>query len=176
MAKSPKRKEYLNEYKQDENGSFSYSGKYYRLYGDAGEVRKIKIILILGVIAMAAPIVGSGCIDAAGATGAYYVVIPMIGEFITLFVIGWNVVKLLAQGEKVKGYVLDQVESKVPPACIMLMAFAIAGACFAALYITFNGFGGKPIKCFLYLILKIATACIAFLFKKYYNNLDWRIV
>ena len=103
-------REYLNDFVQDDKGGYSYTGKrytvdrHYAFYGDV--YRK----LLIGAIIMAVFSVASGMIDAAGANGAFYVIIPFIGEISALFAIFWNVVKLMSQGEEVKEYGIKVVE------------------------------------------------------------------
>ena len=103
-------KEYLNDFVLNDDGGYSYTGRrytvdrHYAFYGDV--YRK----LLIGAIIMAACSVGSGMIDAAGATGAFYVVIPFIGEISALFAMFWNIVKLMSQGEVVKEYAFQSVD------------------------------------------------------------------
>ena len=174
MAKSPKRKEYLSDYKLDDKGKYRYSGKNYCFDGSEEERRRAYITLLLLSLVLLSGIVGSGCIDAAGANGAFYVIIPLIGEVSAFFAYGWNLSKLMFEGSRIRGYIFETADNRIPPACLILMFFAIFGMASSGLYVIFNGFEGKALKAFLYISLKGFNAVLAFIVKKYYNTLKWR--
>ena len=84
----------FRDIKQEADGSFSFDGKTYCLAdGDAG-VKSTRLRLTGGIVLLAACVIGSGCIDAAGASDAAYVILPFIGEVSALFVLCWNMAKL----------------------------------------------------------------------------------
>jgi len=166
-------KEYLNDFVLNDDGGYSYTGRrytvdrHYAFYGDV--YRK----LLIGAIIMAACSVGSGMIDAAGATGAFYVIIPFIGEISALFAMFWNIVKLMSQGEVVKEYAFKKTNLWIPGGAAVLMFFALTGLVMSTVYIITHGFEDKVFKCFLYLALKTVIAFLAFAYKKYYNTIQW---
>jgi hypothetical protein len=57
-----------------------------------------------------------------------------------------------------------------------MVFFAVLGLAMSVVFQISNGFEDKIIKCILYLILKTANAVLAFLVKKYYNNLQWKVL
>ena len=164
---------YLNDFVENESGGYSYAGKrytvdrHYAFYGDV--YRK----LLVGAILMAIPSVGSGLIDAAGANGAFYVIIPFIGEISALFAIFWNVIRLMNQGEEVKEYAFKKSNTWIPGGAAVLMYFALTGLIMSAAYIITHGFEEKAFKCVLYLALKTVTGFLAFEYKKYYTTVEW---
>jgi hypothetical protein len=164
---------YLNDFVQNEEGGYTYSGRRYsvdRHYADYGDVyRKF----LIGGIIMLAVSVGSGMIDAAGANGAFYVILPFIGEIAAIFAILWNVARLISQGEVVKEYAFKKISTWLPGGASMLMYFALTGLIMSAVYIITHGFEEKAFKCVLYLALKTVTAFLAFEYKKYYNTVQW---
>ena len=176
MAKSPKRKDYLKDYKQGESGKYEYSGKSYIYDGTREERKKAYAAVIITAVLLTASVIGSGTIDAAGMVNTFYVIVPYIGEVCALFAIWWNLSKLLMEGEKVRGYIFENVNNKIPPACIIMVFFAVLGLAMSVVFQISNGFEDKIIKCILYLILKTANAILAFLMKKYYNNLQWKVL
>ena len=166
-------REYLNDFVQDDKGGYSYTGKRYtvdRHYAYYGDVYRK---LLIGAVIMAVFSVASGMIDAAGANGAFYVIIPFIGEISALFAIFWNVVKLMSQGEEVKEYAFKKTNTWIPGGAAVLMYFALTGLVMSAVYIITHGFEEKVFKCVLYLALKTVTGFLAFEYKKYYNTVEW---
>ena len=176
MAKSPKRKEYLKDYKQGSDGRYTYSGKTYGFDGDESERKKSYLTLTAMTVVLLAGIIGSGCIDAAGANGAYYVIVPFIGEVCAFFALAWNMSKLLFEGERIRGYIFETANNRIPPALLILMFFALFGMAASVLYLASHGFEGKMLKAILYIVLKGFNAVLAFIVKKYYNNLSWKIL
>ena len=166
-------REYLNDFVKDDEGGYTYAGKRYtvdRHYAFYGDVYRR---LLIGAIVMAASVIGSGLIDAAGATGAFYVIIPFIGEVAAIFAIFWYVVKLMSQGEEVREYAFKKINTGIPAGAAVLMFFAVTGLVMSAFYIATHGFEGKVLKCVLYLALKTITGFLAFEYKKYYNTVQW---
>ena len=75
-----------------------------------------------------------------------------------------------------RGYIFENVNNKIPPACIIMVFFAVLGLAMSVVFQISNGFEGKMLKCILYLLLKALNAILAFLMKKYYNNLQWKVL
>ena len=176
MAKSPKRKDYLKDYKQSDSGKYEYSGKSYTFAGTPEERKKAYAILYGLTVLLTASVVGSGLIDAAGMVNTFYVIVPYIGEICALFALWWNLSKLLMEGEKIRGYIHESVKAKVDPAAIIMVFFAVCGLVMSALFQLTNGFEDKMIKCLFYLLLKALNAVLAFLIRKYYNSLEWKVL
>ena len=176
MAKSPKRKDYLKEYKQGADGKFTYSGKTYKYAGTEQERLTVNRNLILLAAALLASIVISGLSDAPCAIRAFYVILPFIGEVCAYFALAWSLVKMLMEGREMRGYVFERAHNRITPAALILMFFAIFGALAAGLYLLGHGFEGQMVKNLLYIIFKGCNALLAFCFKKYYNTLEWTVI
>ena len=176
MAKSPKRKEYLKDYKQGADGSFKYSGKNYRFAGTEQERRAAYRNLILLAALLLASVAVSGLNDAPCAIRAFYVIIPFIGEVCAFFALAWNLSKLIMEGREIRGYIFEIADNRIPPAALILMFFAVFGILAAGIYLVSNGFEGEVLKSILYLVFKGLNAVLAFCFKKYYNTLKWTVI
>ncbi len=176
MAKSPRKKDYLKDYKQGASGKYEYGGISYTFDGTPEERKKAYFTLAGIAVLLSASVIGSGLIDAAGMVNTFYVIVPFIGEVCALFAIWWNLSKLLMEGEKIRGYIFESVNNKVDPAALILVFFAVCGLAMSVIFQITNGFEGKMLKCFLYLFTKVLNAILAFLFKKYYNNLEWKVL
>ena len=176
MAKSPRKKDYLKDYSKGTSGKYEYRGISYTFDGTPEERRKAYLILTGLMILLTASVAGSGLIDAAGMVNTYYVIVPYIGEVCALFALWWNISKLLLEGEKIRGYILETVNNRVDPAAIILIFFAVLGLAMSVVFQATNGFEGKMLKCFLYLFTKALNAVLAFSIKKYYNILEWKVV
>ena len=176
MAKSPKRKDYLKDYKQGASGKYEYGGISYTFDGTPEERKRAYAKLIGLTVLLTAFVMGSGMIDAAGMVNTFYVIVPFIGEVCALFALWWNLSKLLMEGEKIRGYIFETVNNRMEPATLILVFFAILGLVMSVVFQLTNGFEDKMLKCFLYLFTKALNAILAFLVKKYYNTLKWKVL
>ena len=111
------KRDQLREIRQYEDGSLAYTGRYYRLSGTEEEKRALRLRLAAAALFLTASVIGSGCIDAAGATGAFYVILPYIGEVSALFVLLWNLIRLTGQRGRIRSYVYSSVSGRILGAC-----------------------------------------------------------
>jgi hypothetical protein len=158
----------LRDIESDERGNMVYTGESLRAEDESGRIRFMIVLIVL-----AACVIGSGCIDAAGAAGSFYVIFPYIGEVSALFALCWNSVKVLAGGSSVRRYVLDNASGKIPGACRILTVFAAAGLLMSGLYIVRNGMDGEAVRSVMYLILKLGAAALAEACRRIYLSIRW---
>ena len=159
----------LRDIQLDAQGNPVYTGAVFRIAGDEGKTR---LYLGLGLAALAAVVIGSGCIDAAGATNSFYVILPFIGEVCALFALCWQAVKIIAGREGVRQYVYDTAKGVIPGACRVLTVFALFGLVASGCYLWSHGFG-QTVKSVAYLVLKILAAAGAERYGRAYKGLEW---
>ena len=176
-GKKERREEKLREITRDPSGKLVYTGDVWRISDSAGpgSALRQRMLLIAGLGALALIVLGSGCIDAKNAMGAFYVVLPYIGEVSALFGLALNAVKLIRPGG-VRTYTLEQAKPRVTGACRILTVFAAAGLFLSALYIMLNGMSDKPADGTAYLLLKIAAAVIAEWYRRVFASTEWEAI
>lgn len=172
-GKKERREARLRDIMQDAAGNVVYTGELWRISGP--DARRQKTMLAAGLAALMVIVIGSGCIDAKNAMGAFYVVLPFIGEVSALFGLAWNVVKLIYPSEGVRTYVLEHARPRIPGACRFLTAFAAAGLILSAIYMVRNGAGDDPADGIAYLLLKAAAAALAEWYRRCFLSLEWEI-
>ena len=168
--KTGKRWSYLNDYKKTAGGEYVYTGSVYTL-SDGKRYRRG--LAALGFTA-AALVVGSGCVNAAGLSNTFYVILPYIGEVSAAFVLCYNTGRLLAAGPQVKAYVRTALEKYLPPAALALMIFPALSLIGSAVFLILNGTEGKPLLCALYLAAKAAILPLAILTRRHIRAMEWR--
>ena len=173
MASPRKYKDSIKDIHQDLSGNYVYTGDLYSLAGDHDSVTKLRTSLILVLIVQILLVIMSGCIDAAGTTNAFYVILPFIGEVSAVFALSWTMVRLIAGGSKVRAYVLDNARNKVPGETKILAFFAILGAVMSLVFLIRNGIGDSVIKSVLYPLVKLATAGCALYYGKLFGSAEW---
>ncbi|MBQ7595578.1 MAG: hypothetical protein IJU45_02810 [Clostridia bacterium] len=168
-----RRWDYLNDYKNGADGKYVYTGGYYTFSGTDEERKKAYVLLISQLLITAVFVIGSGCINAAGMSNSFYVILPYILEVASLFALVWNSVKLLKSGKNIKEYNFTSAVKYIAPASLMLGMFAAAGLICSAVFIVLNGFEGGKLLCILYLVFKAVTVVLSFVFRNYYIKLKW---
>ena len=174
-GKKERREERLRDITQDPSGKMVYTGDLWRITDSAGpgSALRQRMLLIAGLGALALIVLGSGCIDAKNAMGAFYVVLPYIGEVSALFGLAWNAVKVIRTGDGIRTYTLEHAKPRIPGACRILTVCAAAGLVLSALYIALNGMGDKPADGMAYLLLKLAAAVIAEWYRRLFLSTEW---
>lgn len=177
-GRKERREERLREITQDSSGKVVYTEELWRIAdsGGPGSALRQRMLLIAGLGTLALIVLGSGCIDAKNAMGAFYVVLPFIGEVSALFGLAWNAVKVIRSGEGIRTYVLEHAKPRIPGACRILTVFAAAGFLLSVLYIVLNGMGEKPADGAAYLLLKLAAAVIAEWYRRLFLSTEWEAV
>lgn len=171
-SRSDRKKARLRDISEDLHGNMVYTGESYRL-GSRGPAGRFALISCL--VLLIAVVIGSGCLDAKNAMGAFYVILPYIGEVSALFVLAWNSLKLLGNGQ-VRKYVLEESPGRAGGACRMLTIFAAAGLALSAVYIARNGMGEDTAAGTAYLVLKAAAAVIAEVYRRLINKAEWELI
>ena len=170
-----RREERLRDITQDSSGKMVYTGDLWRIADTdgPGSALRQRMLLIAGLAALALIVLGSGCIDAKNAMGAFYVVLPFIGEVSALFGLVWSAVKLIRTGDGIRTYVLEHARPRIPAACRILTVFAAAGFVLSAVYLAVNGIGETPADSISYLLLKFAAAVIAEWYRRLFLSTEW---
>ena len=170
--KTAKGRKYLDDFKKAPGGEYVWTGKVFII---AGPRRAVALLAVLS-FAAAAAVIGSGCVNAAGLSNTFYVIIPYILEAAAVFALCWQTVKLLLAGEKIKAYIKDSAEKYLPAASVGLTAAAAAGLAASSVYLILNGTGGKPVLCGIYLALKAAGAVTGILARIRFGRFEWLVV
>lgn len=168
--KTSKRWSYLNDYKKTAGGEYVYTGSVYVLAGDGK--RFCRLLAALSFSAAAA-VVGSGCVNAAGLSNTFYVILPYVGEVAAAFALCWNAVRLLAAGKQVKAYVRTALEKYLPPAALAMTVFPAISLICSGLFMILNGTEGKPVQCAVYLAAKAAIFVLGFFTRRHVKTLAW---
>ena len=169
MGRAQRRKQKLADIVQDANGDPVYVGEEYALVGD-GRGQRLRLGAILA--ALAAAVIGSGCIDAAGANSAFYVILPLLGEVSALFILCWNAVKILT-ADRLRKYTYESAGRLIPGACRVLTVFALFGLIASASHLARFGLGTQPVKSLAYPALKVLAAALAERCGRFYRDLEW---
>ncbi len=170
MTRRDRRKERIKDITRDAEGNLVYTGETFRIE-ENGE--RVRTGLIVWLVILGALVIGSGCIDAAGANSSVLVIMPFIGEVAALFAFAWNAVKVIYGRDAVRKYILDTAKERIPGALRILTIFAGFGMVMSAVYLIRHGTGGEPFKSLLYPAIKVLTAISSEYYKKMFEGINW---
>ncbi|MBQ6393472.1 MAG: hypothetical protein IJH60_08170 [Eubacterium sp.] len=154
---------------QEKDGTYQYTGESFRL-------KTPMTTLVICCILTFLLVVISGTLDTAAAFGAFYVILPYVGEVSALFMLVWNSVRLFYNRDNMRGYILDHVRSRIPGAATVLSLCALLGMACSLFYLFRYGTGGQLTASILYLICKGASALLALECRKAFRKLEWEKV
>ena len=170
------RKSYLNDIRPNLAGEYVYVGDYYSFVPDGktfpralGEIIALSLLGFLGLVA-------AGFVEAGGMGNCFYVIIPYMGEAISLFVLLWAVSKLLFKGSKLREYVYGSSVLRIPGGSIVTAAFSAAGILAIIVFTILNGIDGSALEYILLLGGKGLTVASMLLLRKLMKSLRWEIV
>ena len=173
MAKYSKKSEYLNQYKLDDSGKYIYQGKYLSLNASPSEIKSVYLKFWIFSALISAAVIASGCINAAGMSNTFYVILPYIAEVAMLFLYLLNGIKLFSQGYKVKEYQYKTCFPRLSPFSMGIAIAAAIGFICSVIFIILNGFEGQTVKCIIYLVFKLIVFCSAFYNSRFIGSLKW---
>jgi hypothetical protein len=164
---------HVDDVERKDDGTLVYTGGFYRIAGDAAEMKRTLISFVAGTLLLVALVVLSGCIDSKNAISSFTVIIPLIAEVCCLFVICWQAAKVAAGRGRVRTYVLESMTEKIPVACKMLVVVALTGMVFSLVYLFRHGADGQLLKSIVYPVLKLLIASTAVGYEKFFMTIRW---
>ena len=168
------RKAYLNDFQKDENGEYAYQGNLYAWQGENSLLRKKLIHLwgigILTVILLAA----AAWIDAPGATGTFYVVIPVCAALVFGVSMLWGLGRLTSGGKVLRAYVYEATVGQLPIRAVLTMVSAGAAVLGELLFLTTNGIGEKTGKALIFLVMESAVFLLCWIFRQEILKMVWK--
>ena len=167
-----KQKKILKSFRE-KDGRYQYTGDSFRLMNN--EEQKVSPLTRLTICCILAflVVVFSGTLDTAAAFGAFYVILPYVGEVSALFMLVWNFIRLVYNKDSMRRYVLDHIRARMPGAATVLCLCALIGMAFSIFYLFQYGSGGQLTASILYLICKGLTALLALGCREAFRKLEW---
>ena len=168
------RKAYLNDFQKDENGEYAYQGNLYAWQGENSLLRK-KLCLLWGMgILMVILLAAAAWIDAPGATGTFYVVIPVCAALVFGVSMLWGLGRLSAGGSILRAYIYEATVGQLPVRAVLTMVSAEVAVLGELLFLITNGFGEKTGKALIFLVLETVTFFLSWLFRQEILKMVWK--
>jgi len=169
------RRSYLNDIRPNLAGEYVYVGDYY-CYVPQGKsyrraVAELSLLTLLGFLAL----VAAGFVNAGGMGNCFYVIIPYMGEAISVFVLLWDVRQIIIKGEKLREYVYGSSVLRIPAASLCCAAFAGAGVVCILIFTILNGIDGGAGEYLLLLAAKTVAVAAPILLRRLVKSLKWEV-
>lgn len=169
------RKAYLNDFQKNENGEYVYQGNLYAWQGESSLLRK-KLFLLWGIgIAMVGLLASSAWVDAPGATGTFYVVIPVCAALIFGVSMLWGLGRLTAGGNVLRAYVYEATVVQLPIRAMFTLVSAGAAIIGELLFLIINGSGEKLPAALVFLVMESTAFLLSWIFRQKVLKMRWKI-
>lgn len=173
-GKKKGRRAYLNDFQPNLAGEYVYTGVYYAYDGKDMDFPKARSRVLLFSMLSMLGLIGAGCVSAGGMGNCFYVLIPYMGEAISVFVTAWAVVRLLLNGSRLREYIYGAIIPRIPVAALCSAVFAAVGCVCIAIYIILNGIGGPVGELALLIAAKAAAISAPLLLRRHVKSLQWK--
>ncbi|MBQ5968916.1 MAG: hypothetical protein IJL52_02230 [Clostridia bacterium] len=116
---------WLSDFHPGGNGDYAYRGGHKQFSGGADCFRRFRLTVGICTAAAAACVIASGCLPVSALYNTAYVMLPYVIEVVLTVAFVWSAVRLLANGELLRGYVHRQTAQRLP---VLGAALALAVA------------------------------------------------
>lgn len=167
------RKAYLNDFKRNEKGEYSYEGTLYEWKGVPEAYKRTLLELwffgILELLCAAA----AGFFDAPGAMNCFYVILPYIIGLVAAFSVLWGIIRLTEGKNPMRSYIYEASVGKLPARTLLVMIFSGIAVAGELLYVILHGSGGKFPVILAFLLLEALTLLLALKIYKIVSKMSW---
>ena len=167
------RKAYLNDFQPNLAGEYTYTGAHFRYTGSGVDYRLCRRGTMFGAIAMLVGLLAPGFVNAGGMGNCFYVLIPYMGEAISVFVTLWAVFKMLAGGERLREYIYEKSVKRIPAGCICCAGFAALGFVCSMVFSAINGIGGSTAEAAVLIVGKVLGVAAPLSMRKHILAQTW---
>lgn len=167
------RKAYLNDFKKNEKGGYTYEGTVYEWKKEPEAYKRTLLTLwILGILLVLCA-VGAGFFDAPGAVNRFYVILPYITSFVAAMSVLWGMIRLTEGKLPLRSYIYQASIEKLPVRTRITMIFSgisLAGELF---YVIRYGTEEKLFSILCFLGLEAVTLLLALTILKIVQKMPW---
>ena len=112
-------KAHLDQHIRDAQGEYHYVGDWYAV---SGGWRALLPFTVWSVMAAGA-VIGAGCVPFDGLKNTWYVILPYALTISMVFLLGFNGVRLVSDGGRLKAFLWEKVRERIVPIAGFLIFF-----------------------------------------------------
>ena len=153
-------------------GGYVYTGATFRALTEQTGVRRACVLSVVCAAVTCLCALGAGIVRFDGLMNTFYVILPYLALVIVCCVLGWNGVRLLAGGRRVREYVLVPCRRRVSR-CFAAAAVACAVQAAASLVFCFLSSFGDALQTALYFSLLALCAAASLAGSALFRKVEW---
>ena len=167
MAEQKKKKKgrrsYLADFRKDASGNYKYTGNIYAF--DGTEKERKSYIIKLGILSFlsAALAAAQELLPGTRMSNQFYVLIPWLLQFLAASSVCWAYVRLAYGGNRLREYVWEGSDRKIPRRVVFTLIFSLATALAEIIYISINGLGDRAVSTVLRPCLSLINGAVSLL-------------
>jgi len=167
------RRAYLDDFRREFNGEYTYVGKLHA-YEPGQMDRKRALTVLWGLtVLLSAAAVSAGCVDAAGLTNCWYVILPWTGSVVSAASVVWLMCRLSAGGDPLRDYVYTATVERFAVRGWLTAGFAACAILGELVFLLLHGAGERRGATAAFLVLMAAAAVAAGGFARFAGGLKW---
>lgn len=163
-------REYLNDFKQDEDGKYRYRGAVYAFDGDILEQRSFKLRLTILMSLTAVFTLAPECFPPTEMSRSFITIIPWAMSLAAVFVTNWAGVRLLCRFNDLKEYVYLKTVARLPICSAAASILCAVTMLAQTIYLAVNGFSGEVWLSVIRPALAAIDAVVCFVFFRVARN------
>ena len=161
MAEKKKedKKHYLQDFQENPDGSYVYTGKTWHADGALrrrilGKLWALQAVMIFSVFM-------PGFMTTAGLLNTFYVIIPYVFWLISVFILAYTLGSMTFGGNPLKNYIYERSVLKYPSCTVLSLVCAAMTAIALLIFLLRGGSGEGEIVCFICCAMQIAASFFA---------------
>ena len=157
------RRSYLADFRKDAAGNYKYTGNVYAYDGTETERKKYVLTLGILVVMSVALAVTQELLPGTKMSNQFYVLIPWLLQFLSASAVCWAYVRLAYGGSRLREYVWEGSDRKIPRRVVFTLIFSLATALAEIIYISINGLGDRAVSTVLRPCLSLINGAVSLL-------------
>ena len=167
MSKKNRRKAYLEQFRKNADGSYTYEGKQYRLKEQAKSLLQIKLRLWAFCAGALVSLFVPGCLMVPGLSRCAYILIPYAVGLAAGVAAGWSLFRFCTEGYPLREYVYLETISKTPGRALLCALGSLLATVGEAVFLIRSGPAGHAAEAAAFLALGTAAALLALALRRY---------
>ncbi len=176
VRKTPKRREYLNDFKLNEDGKYEYKGILRELDNEELSFKKaMHILMMLDLLILCAFII-AGMVQAVGVMNAMYVTMPYVFGFFAIAVLTFKVFMLEFNHYPIRDYDFKATIAKYKTYSTTIVILTLCTLLGELFYIICYGVTMYVSGTIIFIACMVIALAISLYFSKFNMHLKWKVV
>ena len=167
------RRAYLNDFKKDASGKYSYTGKVYHFQENGKSRKRVYGETVLWCVVLAGATLVNGCIPAPGMTSCFYLLLPYMIQFLFAVSVCYVTGRMIAGGDPIREYQYEGSVLKLPFRTGGTMVFAGILLAAEVVYLLTVGTEGAFGTAVCFLILEALTMAASWMLRREIKSQKW---